>query len=170
MYNEVKRGEIFYVEIPYATGHEMEKDRPGIIVSCDELNKNSPVVAVVMCSASSKRELPEHITIRSTPVQSTALCEHIYTVDRSRLDKWVGRCSKAEMAAVDIGIMSGLGLGAYDLASHEEASLEEPQGCDTGEANGSILALVRAEAERDTYKGLCESLMGRMSMEWRTGA
>lgn len=170
MYNEVKRGEIFYVEIPYATGHEMEKDRPGIIVSCDELNKNSPVVAVVMCTASSKRELPEHITIRATPVQSTALCEHIYTVDRSRLGKWVGRCSKAEMAAVDIGIMSGLGLGAYDLARSQEASPEKPQSCDTGAANNSMLALVRAEAERDTYKGLYERLLDSMTMERRIGA
>ena len=97
----ILRGEIYYVAIPYATGHEMEKDRPAIVVSCEELNRTSPCVAVVMCSASPKKELPEHITIRTTPVVSTALCEHIYTVDKSRLGKFVGRCTKAEIAALD---------------------------------------------------------------------
>ena len=58
----ILRGEIYYVAIPYATGHEMEKDRPAIVVSCEELNRTSPCVAVVMCSASPKKELPEHIT------------------------------------------------------------------------------------------------------------
>lgn len=45
----ILRGEIYYVAIPYATGHEMEKDRPAIVVSCEELNRTSPCVAVVMC-------------------------------------------------------------------------------------------------------------------------
>ena len=120
----ILRGEIYYVAIPYATGHEMEKDRPAIVVSCEELNQTSPCVAVVMCSASPKKELPEHITIRTTPVVSTALCEHIYTVDKSRLGKFVGRCTKAEIAALDIGIMSALALGAYDLARPVEAATE----------------------------------------------
>ena len=64
--NAMRRGEIYWVDIPNAIGHELMKDRPAIIVSCDALNDNSPVVQVVYCSASPKKELPEHITIRST--------------------------------------------------------------------------------------------------------
>lgn len=164
---DIKRGEIYYVGIPNATGHEMQKDRPGIIVSCNALNRNSPTVAVVMCSASNKHEMPEHVTIRRTPVLCTALCEHIYTVDRSRLGRFLGRCSRAELAAVDIGIMAGLGLGSYSLARPEEAAAERGWTCDTGEAER---ALVRAEAERDTYKALYERLMDRMTMERRETA
>lgn len=62
--NAMRRGEIYWVDIPNAIGHELMKDRPAIIVSCDALNDNSPVVQVVYCSASPKKELPEHITIR----------------------------------------------------------------------------------------------------------
>ena len=109
--NAMRRGEIYWVDIPNAIGHELMKDRPAIIVSCDALNDNSPVVQVVYCSASPKKELPEHITIRSTEQISTALCENVYTVDKSRVGRFVGRCTKQEMEQVDLGLLSGLGAG-----------------------------------------------------------
>lgn len=59
--NAMRRGEIYWVDIPNAIGHELMKDRPAIIVSCDALNDNSPVVQVVYCSASPKKELPEPV-------------------------------------------------------------------------------------------------------------
>ena len=161
--NAILRGEIFYIEIPHATEHEMEKARPGIIVSCDELNRTSPVVTVVMCSASCQKEMPEHITIRSTPVQSMALCEHIYTVDKSRLGNYVGRITKSELAAVDIGIMAGLGLGFG-------SPTEDERGASAGDTEGFSMTLVRAETERDTYKRLYDGLLDRMTMERRAGA
>ena len=168
--NTIKRGDIFYIRIPCATGHEIEKDRPGIVVSCDELNRSSPCVAVVMCSASNKRDLPEHITIRSTPVQSTALCEHIYTVDKSRLGKFVGRCTKAEIAALDIGIMSALALGAYDLARPVEAAAEAHPVEQPFPLVQPDMELAIAQMERDVYKRMYESLLDRMTMERRAGA
>lgn len=58
--NAMRRGEIYWVDIPNAIGHELMKDRPAIIVSCDALNDNSPVVQVVYCSASPKKE-PEPV-------------------------------------------------------------------------------------------------------------
>lgn len=170
MEREIKRGDIFYVTIPYATGHEIEKDRPGIVVSCDELNRASPCVAVVMCSASNKRDLPEHITIRTTPVVSTALCEHIYTVDKSRLGKFVGRCTKAEIAALDIGIMSALALGAYDLARPVEAAAEAHPIEQPFPLVQPDMELAIVQVERDTYKSMYESLLDRMTMERRAGA
>lgn len=170
MGDKIKRGEIYYIDIPFATGHEMEKGRPGIIVSCDALNSTSPCVAVVMCSASNKRDLPEHIVIRSTPLISTAMCEHIYTVDKSRVGKWCGRCSKSEMAALDIGIMAGLGLGAYDLARPQEDISEPPPPLAPSAEKHLSEELMRAQTERDIYKGLYERLLDSMTMERRASA
>lgn len=62
------------------------KDRPAIIVSCDALNDNSPVVQVVYCSASPKKELPEHITIRSTEQISTALGDKVMRLPETFTD------------------------------------------------------------------------------------
>ena len=178
---EILRGEIYFVYIPHATGHEMEKDRPAIVVSCEELNRTSPCVTVVMCSASPKKELPEHVTIRSTPLPSTALCEHIYTVDKSRLRRYVGRCTRAELAQVDIGIISALALGAYGLARPEEEETEHtcdmtPDIDEAGledarlRADAERVSLVRAQTERDTYKRLYEQLLDSLDMKRRAGA
>ena len=163
--NAMRRGEIYWVDIPNAIGHELMKDRPAIIVSCDALNDNSPVVQVVYCSASPKKELPEHITIRSTEQISTALCENVYTVDKSRVGRFVGRCTRREMEQVDLGLLSGLGLAQYGLASPQEDEEEpEPVRGDTEDGTASM-ALVIAQTERDTYKRMYESLLARMTME-----
>ena len=109
----MKRGDIYYIEIndEGVTGHEMMKSRPGIIVSRDDHNEAAATVQVVYCSASQHRELPEHVCIRSTPRPSTAMCEHIYTVDKSRLGNFVGHLTPQEMQRLDIGIMVALDIG-----------------------------------------------------------
>ena len=170
MLNEIKRGDIYFTAIPCATGHEMMKDRPAIVVSCEELNETSPCVVVVMCSASNSRELPEHITVRSTPVPSTALCEHIYTVDKSRLEARCGRCTDAEMAAVEIGIMAGLGMDVKGLARPVEEFSGGGAGSDQAGKMPASEELVRIRTERDVYRGMYERLLDSMSMERRPGA
>ena len=137
----------------------------GVAIYCDALTDNSPVVQVVYCSASPKKELPEHITIRSTEQISTALCENVYTVDKSRVGRFVGRCTRREMEQVDLGLLSGLGLAQYGLASPQEDEEEpEPVRGDTEDGTASM-ALVIAQTERDTYKRMYESLLARMTME-----
>lgn len=109
--NAMRRGEIYWVDIPNAIGHELMKDRPAIIVSCDALNDNSPVVQV------------------------------------------------------DLGLLSGLGLAQYGLASPQEDE-EEPEPVRGGTEDGTAsMALVIAQTERDTYKRMYESLLARMTME-----
>ena len=161
----IMRGEIYWVDIPNAIGHELMKDRPAIIVSCDALNDNSPVVQVVYCSASPKKELPEHITIRSTEQISTALCENVYTVDKSRIGRYVGRCTKREMEQVDLGLLSGLGLAQFGLASRQKDEDEAQPVRREAEDGAAPMALVIARTERDTYKRMYESLLTRMTME-----
>lgn len=163
--NAIMRGEIYWVDIPNAIGHELMKDRPAIIVSCDELNGNSPVVQVVYCSASPKKELPEHITIRSTEQISTALCENVYTVDKSRIGRYVGRCTKREMEQVDIALPSGLGLAQYGLARRAEAPEPAEPVREVMEDGVAPMALIIAQTERDTYKRMYESLLARMTMD-----
>ena len=161
----IMRGEIYWVDIPNAIGHELMKDRPAIIVSCDALNDNSPVVQVVYCSASPKKELPEHITIRSTEQISTALCENVYTVDKSRIGRYVGRCTKREMEQVDLGLLCGLGLAQFGLASRQKDEDEAQPVRREAEDGAAPMALVIARTERDTYKRMYESLLARMTME-----
>jgi mRNA interferase MazF len=164
----VKRGDVVYVTIPYATGHEMQKDRPGIVVSCDELNLSSPCVTVVLCTASvPKKELPEHVRIRSTPITSTAMCEHICTVDKSRIERVVGHCNENEIQLLDIAMMCGLKLDGYlkPVKPKPVTPAAAPEPVQPPAAPDTNVELVRAEAERDVYKTLYTDLLARMSID-----
>lgn len=112
---DIKRGDIVYVEIPYATGHEMMKDRPAVVVSNDAMNYTAPVVSVVYLTGSKQADRPFHVEVWGAASarhgSSTALCEHIYTVDKSRLGKLMGTCSEEEMDAIEKGILLSLALG-----------------------------------------------------------
>lgn len=86
-------------------------------------------------------------------------------MDKSRVGRFVGRCTRREMEQVDLGLLSGLGLAQYGLASPQEDEEEpEPVRGDTEDSTASM-ALVIAQTERDTYKRMYESLLARMTME-----
>ncbi len=106
----MKRGEIYIIQIPFATGREMRKNRPGVVVSGGELEGRG-LLQVVLCSGSSEHGIVTHVPIGGLQKPSVAMCEHLYTVDRSRIGALAGRCAEAEMAEIDrvLGIVLGLG-------------------------------------------------------------
>ena len=81
-YNDIKRGDIFYISRYETTGSEQEGGRPAIIVSNDICNKYSSTVSVVYLTTREKKEMPTHVTINSSKKVSTALCEQVQTVAR----------------------------------------------------------------------------------------
>lgn len=153
----MKRGDIYYIEIndEGVTGHEMMKSRPGIIVSRDDHNEAAETVQVVYCSASQHRELPEHVCIRSTPRPSTAMCEHIYTVDKSRLGNFVGHLTPQEMQRLDIGIMVALDIGGG-------TEPENLRGGGTPAPTPEQRELERTRCELDTIRTMYERLLDRV--------
>lgn len=163
----MRRGEIYWIGVPDGVGHEMKKDRPGIVVSCDALNVSSPLIQVVYLSSSPKRDLPEHVTIRSAAKVSTAMCETVYTVDKSRVKAYVGRCTEREMEQVGLGLLSGLGLAfgspQEDLASPQESGDEDEPVWGGDEERTASAALVIAQTERDTYRRMYEDLLDRLT-------
>ena len=174
---DIKRGNIHYIDIPNAIGHEMMKDRPGVIISCDPMNYTSPVVSVVFLTGSRPAYAPYHVKVSAAASvrhgTSTALCEHIYTVDKSRVGKCMGRCSEEEMAAIDDGILMSLALGdgKYKGPKSQKAQAAAPKEEQREEAPVfKPIELAVVERERDIYKSLYEKLLDSMTMERRIGA
>lgn len=182
---EIRRGDIHYIDIPNAIGHEMMKDRPGIIISCDALNLTRPVVTVVLLTGSEQPKYPHNVEIKSIISarhgKSTARCDHIYTVDKTRVGKRMGCCTGTELAAVDDAILLTLGLGDGKYQGPMKRpkgapckAQEEPKSAeltaDKEQAARAMLDLVRVQAERDTYKSLYEQLLGSLTMERRATA
>lgn len=107
------RGDIVYVHCDQtkATGSEWLKDRPAIVVSNDACNKFSPVIEVVYTTSSRRKHLlPTHVIMHSTPIPSVALCEAIYSVDKSRIDRVLGCCSPKELSRINNALAVSLGL------------------------------------------------------------
>lgn len=147
---EVKRGDIFYIANSkyYATNPENEAGRPGIVVSCDELNEHSPSIEVVYLTTKDKKPIPTHVPILCK-INSTALCETIYTVSKDRLGDYVRTCSDEEMAAIDKGMLCSLGIGSVIEREVVEADTQD----------SSALAV-----ERNLYKTLYEQLLDRLTV------
>lgn len=104
--NDIKRGDVWFIEYEKTNGSEQSGYRPAIIVSNDIGNHYSPVVEVVWLTTADKKPLPTHICIRN----STALCEQITTIDKKRLTDFKFCCTDEEMMNVNRGLMISLGI------------------------------------------------------------
>ena len=110
----LRKGDIYYIqesktELPI--GSEMWPNRPGIIISNDGNNQTSPVVQIVYLTSSyRKKTTPMHVEIQSAGIHSIALCEQIHTVDKSRLDGYMGTISDTEQEQIDKAVCFCLGL------------------------------------------------------------
>lgn len=112
MAESVKRGEVFWYDFTYQRkGKEERGKRPCIVVSNDVCNQYSPVVTVVPCTtAIKKKHLPTHVRVITGVRVSTALCESLCTVDRSRLEGYICTVTEKEMNSIEDCIKVQLGL------------------------------------------------------------
>ena len=97
------RGEVYYV---YPTGNEIGSEqhagRPAIIVSNSQNNKNSSTLEIVYLTTREKRPMQTHVHINAAGKlqESTALCEQIFTVDKLRLNDYIGQLCDKEIEDV----------------------------------------------------------------------
>lgn len=97
----IRRGDIFYINNNRGqVGSETKKDRPGIIVSNDTNNRYNREVTVVFLTSKPKKETPTHVTINSARRRSTALCEAPTSIDKVRLNNYIGTATEQEMAEI----------------------------------------------------------------------
>lgn len=139
-------GEVYLCSIPYATGHEILKDRPAVIVSDEGLNASGGVVWVVMCSASDHEGRENCIPVSGLERKSWAICGQIYAVDKSRLLHYITSLPAEELEAIRRKVCDKLG------GARQEKTMPGNRAED----------LVKVTAERDTYKELYTSLLGRV--------
>lgn len=148
----MRRGDIYYIQRRDTVGHEIAKSRPAVVVSNDKLNTCLNVVEVVYLTTAPKQAYSTHVRINSTGRPSVALCENIDNVDKSLVGNYCGRCTTAEMEAIDEALLCSLGLSR----TTEEAP--EPEALSKGE-EWLIEELGRVTAERDRYAKMVDLLM-----------
>lgn len=96
--------QLFSVDLDPTVGAEMQKTRPCVIVSPDEMNKFLSTVTIVPLT-SRQRDLPTRILIKATNqsgllTDSYAALDQIKTVDKSRLKRFIGEISEQEKQSI----------------------------------------------------------------------
>lgn len=107
--SNVKRGDIFYADLPVGKGHVQGGVRPVLIISNDVGNRYSPVLIVCPLTTRDKKPLPTHTTINAQ-TKSTVLCEQQQCIDKEQLVSYVGTATESEMKKVDIALAISIGL------------------------------------------------------------
>lgn len=111
----IKRGDIFYAELNPVIGSEQGGTRPVLIISNDIGNRHSPtvIVAAITSRVHTKAKLPTHTAIRDFEglnKDSIILLEQIRTIDKKRLQEYIGMLSANEMARVDKALAISVSL------------------------------------------------------------
>lgn len=110
----IRRGDIFYADLSPAIGSEQGGTRPVLIVQNNVGNYHSPTVIVAVLTSKAKKNLPTHISIHcgegNITMDSTVLLEQLRTIDKFRLQKYVGSVSDDTMDRVDRAMLVSLGL------------------------------------------------------------
>ena len=97
------RGDMFLAEMRQSKDSEQAGTRPVVIVQNNIGNKHSPTTIIVPITAKKKRFLPTHVSIEHFGLKrkSTALCEQVTTIARSRLISYIGSLGAKEMKKID---------------------------------------------------------------------
>ena len=113
----IKRGDVFYANLDPIIGSEQGGVRPVLVVQNNVGNKYSPTVVVLPISSANKSEMPTHIRICGSKMlskDSIIMAEQIRTIDRNRLQKYVGSIDLEIMKKVESAMKISLGVNCND--------------------------------------------------------
>ncbi len=95
----VKRGEIWLAKLDPTVGSEIQKTRPCLIVSPDEMNDYLRAV-IIAPMTTGNRPAPYRVPIRFRRKQGLVLGDQLRTVDKRRLVVRLGRADAATLGSV----------------------------------------------------------------------
>jgi mRNA interferase MazF len=112
---EVRRGDIFLVDLNPVGGTEQAGIRPALVIQIDKANAASPHTIIIPFTTRIREvKLPCHVRIPAGVAglteQSVLLCEQIRVVDKRRLVRKIGSIGEEHLREVGIAIKVILGL------------------------------------------------------------
>jgi len=95
----VNQYEVFLVELDPTKGHEIQKTRPCVVVSPNEMNHNIGTIIIAPMTTKS-HDFPTRVGLKFDGKQGWIVLDQIRTVDKIRLNKKLGKIEKKEIKKV----------------------------------------------------------------------
>ena len=110
-----RRGDIYLADLSPVHGSEQGGVRPVVVIQNNAGNRHAPtlVVAIVTTKVGKKTKQPTHYLVDNNPAfskPSMILLEQIRTIDKCRIEKYMGRLSREEMTGLDEALLVSLAL------------------------------------------------------------
>lgn len=160
-----KRGDIYFADLGQGIGSEQMGYRPVVIIQNDTGNKHSSTVvaAAVTSKVDARAKQPTHCFIGADyglELPSVILLEQIRTLDKQRLEKYIGRLSEKHLNDLNHALAISVGL----IPAQENLVLCLCKPCaDNFRLSGKYdLVRVKENQERDT----CTYCNHRMGFEY----
>lgn len=112
----MRRGEIWWAELPPPIGSEPGYRRPVVIIQSDDFNKSriNTVIVVILTSNLHLEAAPGNVLLKKQSTglsrDSVANVSQVFTIDKSFLAKHISRLSPSEMEQVEDGLRLVLDL------------------------------------------------------------
>jgi mRNA interferase MazF len=99
----VKRGEVWLAALDPTIGSEIQKTRPCVVVSPDEMNAHLRT-AIVAPMTTGSRPAPFRVPVKFKGKEGLILPDQMRTLDKTRLVKRLGRVDAATLRAL-LGVL-----------------------------------------------------------------
>ena len=98
----IKRFDVYLINLDPTVGSEIQKTRPCLVISPDEMNRNIRT-AIVAPMTSAGKDYPTRVSCKFRKKQGQIVLDQIRTIDKSRLIKKLGSIdSKAQLEVISI--------------------------------------------------------------------
>ena len=109
------RGEMYYADLGRGIGSEQEGRRPVLILQNNTGNKYSPtvIVAAISSKVDAKAKLPTHYLLKAEnglELPSLVLLEQLRTIDKKRLETYIGRLEEKHIRRINHALAVSVGL------------------------------------------------------------
>ena len=109
------RGDMYYADLGKGIGSEQEGYRPVVIIQNNVGNRHSPtvIIAAITSKVGVKPKLPTHYFINAEDglgSPSVILLEQLRTIDKRRLDKYIGRLKKKHIDGMNHALAISIDL------------------------------------------------------------
>ena len=111
----IRRGDVYRADLMPVIGSEQGGVRPVLVIQNNTGNIHSPtIIAAAITGYVKGKHQPTHVRLQGASCglfrDSTVLLEQLRTLDKSRLDKYMGSVGEDKMREVDAALHISVGL------------------------------------------------------------